>query len=365
MGNAKENKPMPDILIVDDEPYVCITISRWLEPEGYNCRIANSADEALALMAERPSQLIISDINMPGRSGLDLLRDLRVAYPDTGVLMATAVDSRDVAITALQMGAYGYMIKPFDKNEFIINVANAMERYRLALQSKEYEKRLEEEVRERTADIRKREEEIALRLVWASEYRDDETGEHIRRIGLFAAELAEALGWSPADVRDIRVAAPMHDVGKIGIADSILLKPGKLTPEEFEVIKTHTTIGAQLLDHSDISLLRLASSIAMSHHERWDGKGYPNGLKGEAIPQAARIVSIVDVYDALVYDRVYRPAFPEEKALEIIHAGKGSQFDPEVYECFINNIDTLRSIRKKYSNYSAALHLRPDKRNEV
>jgi putative two-component system response regulator len=347
-SSINKKTPRPNILIVDDEPYVCVTISRWLEPEGYKCRIAYSVDDALQLMEEEPCELLISDINMPGKTGLDLLREVRKSYPNTAVLMATAVDSRDVAISALELGAYGYMIKPFDKNEFIINVVNALERYRLTQESREYEQRLEREVRERTTEIRKREEEIALRLVWASEYRDDETGEHIRRIGLFAAELAKASGWSPRDVDDIRVAAPMHDVGKIGIADSILLKPGRLTPEEFEVIKTHTTIGARMLGDSEISLLQLACSIALHHHERWDGHGYPHGLKGEQIPLAARIVSIVDVYDALVYDRVYHPAFSEEKALQIIKSGKGTQFDPELYENFMKCHGEFLKIREKY-----------------
>ncbi len=347
-SQINKKRPPASILIVDDEPYVCVTISRWLVPEGYKCRIAHSVDDALQLMEEEPCELLISDINMPGKTGLDLLREVQKSYPNTAVLMATAVDSRDVAIAALELGSYGYMIKPFDKNEFIINVANALERHRLTLESREYEHRLEQEVRERTAEIRKREEEIALRLVWASEYRDDETGEHIRRIGLFAAELALALGWSPGDIDDIRVAAPMHDVGKIGIADSILLKPGKLSPEEFEVIKTHTVIGARMLEDSEISLLQLASSIALYHHERWDGKGYPRGLKGEQIPQAARIVSIVDVYDALIYDRVYRPAFPEQEALEIIKSGRGTQFDPEIYDCFMKSLGEFRKIRDRY-----------------
>ncbi|OGQ97216.1 MAG: response regulator [Deltaproteobacteria bacterium RIFOXYD12_FULL_57_12] len=347
--NAGQPAGPTRILIVDDELYICKTISRWLEKEGYECLVAANTDEALDCLEKNRIDLLISDINMPGRSGIELLRITRERFPLTAVLMATAVDSREVAIRALEIGAYGYMIKPFDKNEFIINVANALERLRLTLQSLEYERRLEQEVHERTVEIRSREEEIALHLVWASEYRDDDTGEHIRRIGLFSAELARVLGWGQAEIDNIRVAAPMHDVGKIGIPDSILLKPGKLTPEEFATMKTHTVIGANILGHSKVPLLKLASTIALSHHEKWDGSGYPNGLRGEDIPMSARIVAIADVYDALVYDRVYRPAFLEEEALRIMQEESGSHFDPSIFACFLSALPVFREIRKDIS----------------
>jgi putative two-component system response regulator len=324
------------ILIVDDEPDLCVILSRWLEPEGYLCKIAHSTDEALTRIAAQPFELVVSDIMMPGRSGLELIRELRSSSPETAILMVTALDNRQIALEALHLGAYGYLIKPVDKNEFLINVANALERRTLTLISEQYERELEAKVLERTALIRAREEEIFLRLVWASEYRDDDTGAHIRRLGLFSAELAQSLGWLPMDIDSIRITAPMHDVGKIGVPDSILLKPGTLTAEEFEVIKKHTTIGASILDGSDIPLLVLAKNIALSHHEKWDGRGYPAGLREEAIPLAARIVAIADVYDALMSDRVYRKAMPEDKALSIMQEGRGSHFDPVVFDCFMD-----------------------------
>ncbi len=335
------------ILIVDDENYICKTIYRWLEPEGYECRTANSVDEALKKFQESCPDLLISDIMMPGKNGLDLLKKCRDKYPDIAVLMATAVDNREVAINTLQLGAYGYMIKPFDKNEFIINVANALERLRLTLISKDYEHLLEQEVQDRTAAIRNREEEIANRLVWAAEYRDDETGKHIKRIGLFSAALAKALGWTSHEVDDMRVSAPMHDIGKIGISDIILCKPGKLTPDEFEIIKTHTTIGASILGNSNISLLQLAHDIALSHHEKWDGSGYPHGLSGEAIPEAARIVAVSDVYDALISDRVYRLALSEEKTIAIMRDGIGKHFQPLIFECFMDILPKFHKIKKE------------------
>jgi putative two-component system response regulator len=340
------NKRDARILVVDDEKYICSAIERWLVPEGYECTAAHDYDEALNHLANEHIDLLITDINMPGKSGIELLRITKELFPHTAVLMATAVDERSVAIQSLEMGAYGYMIKPFDKNEFIINIATALERKRLEEASREYESRLEKEVRDRTADIRRREEEIALRLVWASEYRDDDTGDHIRRIGMFSSILADALHFPQAFVDDIRVAAPMHDVGKIGVSDTILLKPGKLTPEEFEIVKRHTEIGAGILGGSDIALLHLASSIALSHHEKWDGSGYPNGLKGESIPEAARIVAIADVYDALSYDRVYRKALPEEKVMEIMHEENGSHFDPNYFECFLKILPAFGKVRE-------------------
>jgi len=238
-----------------------------------------------------------------------------------------------------------HVIKPFDNNELVISVVNALERRRLTLQSQAYEHRLEEEVRERTKDIRRREEEIALRLVSASEFRDEETGAHIRRIGLYVAVLAQAMGCPQEEVESIRVAGPMHDIGKIGVPDHILLKPGKLTREEFETMKSHSDIGASILSGSDVPLLHMARDIAQSHHEKWDGSGYPGHLAGEQIPRAARLVAVADVYDAFVHDRVYRPAMPDDQALGIMQENCGSQFDPDVFECFLRMLPEFRRIR--------------------
>jgi putative two-component system response regulator len=351
MSYEATDKRKADILIVDDEKYICIAISRWLAPEGFNCVMAHDYNQALACMENQEFDLLISDINMPGKSGIELLRTTKERFPRTAILMATAVDERNTAIHALELGAYGYLIKPFDKNEFMINIASALERRRHELRSKEYERQLEQEVRDRTADIRNREEEIALRLVWASEFRDDTTGEHIRRIGMFSAILAEALGHPKSFVDDIRVASPMHDVGKIGVPDHILLKPDKLTPSEFEIIKKHTEFGAGILGGSDIPLLQFASEIALTHHEKWDGSGYPHGLVGEEIPEAARIVAIVDEYDALSFDRVYRHAYPEERVLEILRQGKGTHFEPRIFECFMEILPQLRRVQiKKFTD---------------
>ena len=342
-----EEAAVPRVLIVDDEPYIRELIQRCLEMEGYDCHTAAHAEAALEALAAGEYELLVSDIHMPGKSGMELLAIVRQRHPDLAVLMVTGVDDRKVGIQALRLGAYGYLIKPFDVNELAINAANALQRRQLALLSQQTQDRLEGEVRRRTAQIRRREEEIALRLVAAAEFRDTDTGAHVRRIGLYAAALAKLLGWPGSRVDDLRVAAMMHDIGKIGVPDSILLKPGPLLPEEFEIIKQHTVIGARILEHSDISLLRMAREIALSHHERWAGGGYPAGIDGERIPESARIVAVCDVYDALVHDRVYRKAIPEPQVLDMLRAQHGRHFDPRVLDAFLDQVDTFRGIREE------------------
>ncbi|NDY41809.1 response regulator [Dissulfurirhabdus thermomarina] len=335
------------VLVVDDEPFVCDSLSRLLRTEGFTCLTAGGADEALDRLREHPEiAVVLSDIMMPGRSGIELLSDIRSRHPDVAVIMATAVDDRETAVRALSLGAYGYMIKPFDRHEVAINILNALERRRLIQESRDYEERLEAKVEQRTRDIKRREEEIALRLVSALEYRNRETGAHVQRIGRFAAAVAGALGWPAAAVEDIRLAAPMHDVGKIGIPDAILLKPGPLTPEEFAVMERHADIGARVLGGSDIPLLQMAAEIALRHHEKWDGSGYPDGLSGGDIPESARITAVCDVYDSLVHDRVYRPALTERQALDILREGRGTHFDPRVLDCFLDLLPELRRIRE-------------------
>ena len=211
---------------------------------------------------------------------------------------------------------------------------------------------LEEKVREQTADIRRANEEVIDRLVSAAQWSDEETGMHIRRTGLLSEVLARAAGWFGDDVETIRQAAPMHDIGKIGIPDAILQKPGKLTPEEFAVMKTHTRIGADILSGSQSPMLQMARDIALNHHERWDGKGYPRGLAGKAIPESARIVAIVDVYDALTHDRVYRPAMPESEVLTIMQQGAGTQFDPLLMTFFFLHLSEIRRIAKEHPDDS-------------
>ncbi len=332
------------ILIVDDEFLVCTILQRWLEMEGYRCQTASGGKEALELLHHDEFQLVLSDIMMPGMDGIALLEQIRTRFPDIAVIMITGLDDRRSAKQALELGAYGYIIKPLERHEILINVYSALERRRLSLESLAYEKELEEKVEERTREMREREEEIAFRLVAAAEYRDDETGAHIQRVGLFSEALASRLGWDQEQTYLIKRAAPMHDIGKIGIPDNILRKPARLDAKEFEIIKQHTIIGHEILGGSEIPLLNMAAEIALYHHEKWDGTGYPQRLKGDRIPQSARLVAVVDVFDALMNDRIYRPALPEEKTLEIMREGNGSHFDPEIFEAFIAILPEFRQI---------------------
>lgn len=208
---------------------------------------------------------------------------------------------------------------------------------------------LKAQVTKHTQQIREREEEIAMTLLAASGHRDHETAEHVRRIGLYAEALAKELGWEESKAADLRIAAAMHDIGKIGIPDSILLKPGKLTPEEFEVMKGHPEIGADMLNKTKIPLLNMAAQVSLCHHERWDGSGYPKGLKGEEIPVEARITTIVDVYDALVHKRVYKQASSEQAALTLMKQMVGKHFDPELFQLFMKNLPKMQRIRQAYS----------------
>jgi len=332
------------ILIVDDEPFMRDVLVRYLTAEGYPCSTAASAEEAWDRLLQTDYALVISDLVMPRMSGLDLLRQIRQRLPEVAVIMVTAADDRRLGIRALEEGAYGYVIKPFQRNEIVINVVNALERRRLELASRQYEQMLEETVRAQTAALRASREEIALRLMAAQQHRHGETGAHIRRLGLGAEALARLLGYSEHEAELLRLAAPMHDVGKIGIPDAILNKPDALTSEEWEVMKRHTTIGASMLEASSVPLLEMARQVALCHHERWDGSGYPKGLAGERIPEPARIVAVLDVYDALVHDRVYRPAMPESVALDIIRQERGRQFDPRVHDAFMELLPWLRRL---------------------
>ena len=330
------------ILVVDDEEIICRMVARNLQEHGYACLQADSGQAALKLMTEQSIDLIITDLMMPGMSGLDLLVAAHQVQPDIAVILLTGVDDADTAVTALTEGAYGYMLKPFQPNELLVNVVNAVRRRELEMQHITHEHQLASEVIART-------EEITLRLVTASEYRDEETGAHIRRIAQYATLLARAIGWPDERVDLLRLAAPMHDIGKIGIPDSILLKPGKLEPEEFSQMQQHTVIGAGILAESVVPLIHMAGEVALSHHERWDGSGYPHGVTGAAIPESARIVALADVYDALHTDRVYRPAFPETEALTIMAASQG-QFDPQLFAYMIEHIDDFRRIRRAFTD---------------
>ena len=345
------------ILVVDDEPPIRELISQIMIREGYSCITASGVDEALELLDKDKFSLVISDINMPGKTGIDLLDNIIKNRPNLAVIMATAVDDRNVAIKTLEMGAYGYIIKPFERNELIINVANALGRLQLEIDNKRYSEELEKLVDERTKklklaeqEIRSSREETIYCLAKAAEFRDNETAQHTIRMGYFCGTLAKETGLDNDFCERIRLASPLHDVGKIGIPDTILLKPGKLTKEEFGIIKGHSEIGYRILAESQAELLNLGATIAYTHHEKFDGSGYPRHLAKDDIPIVGRIAAICDVFDALTSDRVYKAAMTTEESLDIMLPGRGKHFDPHLLDCFIKVLPKILTLKMQFAD---------------
>lgn len=341
------------ILIVDDEPHICEILFRWLSAEGYDCTVAFNGGMAMELLESQAFQLLICDIMMPGMSGIELLKIVMSRFPGTAVLMVTAVDDRRTGILTLELGAYGYVIKPFEKNEIIINVANALERRDLAILEQEYERNLAEHLQHCQTQIGQH-EEIVQNIVAAGGRRHGETMGHLRRVGRYSVALARVVGqgWTLREMELIETAAALHDIGKAAVSDSIWLKPAKLDPEETRLMRSHTEIGALILGEAQTPALRMAKEIALSHHERWDGTGYPQGLAGEGIPQTARIVAVADVFDAMLHKRMHRPAFSEEEALGIMREESGRHFDPKVLESFLGILPELRQIGREFPDES-------------
>jgi cyclic di-GMP phosphodiesterase len=352
------------ILVVDDEEPIRRVIARLLQRNGYECETAGDAEEAMMLLKERDFALVLTDMDMPGTSGLDLIMQIVAMYEDIATVMVTGMDDAKLADAALKIGAYGYIIKPFESNEILINVMNALRRRGLEIENRNHRLRLEQMVRDRTAELweaiarlekaeknlRQSREETVQRLSIAAEFRDDETAQHIQRMSRYCALLARKAGEDTERCELIRVASLMHDVGKIGIPDQILLKPAPLTPEERTIMEQHSEIGYRILAGSQSELLRLAAEIAWTHHERVDGSGYPLGIKGNEIPLDGRIAAIADVFDALTSDRVYKKAFPLGRAIEIMREGRGVHFDPKLLDMFLDSMDEVLLIRDQYAD---------------
>jgi putative two-component system response regulator len=347
-----------NILIVDDEPSICTVICDYLRLQGYQCASANAVDSALQILQTfNGIDCILSDIKMPGKTGIDLLREVKTYWPETAIILFTGNAEIQTAVTSMQEGAYDFILKPIQLRQVITSITNALEKKRLKLEVRNYQKNLENLVLERTSQIK--DAMLALegshldtinRLCQAAEYRDDETGYHVLRISKYCEVLARAWGFSDEDNWLLSKASPLHDIGKIGIPDSILLKPGKLTVEEFEVMKKHTEIGGEILKNANSKVLQIAEMVAMSHHEKWDGSGYPKGLRGEEIPLMGRITALADVFDALTMKRCYKPAFTIEASANIIIEGRGKHFDPKIVDIFIARIQEFITIQKEYSD---------------
>jgi putative two-component system response regulator len=347
------------ILIVDDEAANVMLLEHILESDGYtNFESVSDPRQVLPRFLAQQPDLILLDVRMPHLDGFAVMDQLRHRIAETlflPIVILTADVTSDTKQAALEAGASDFLTKPIDVTEVLLRIKNLLRTRTLHVQVQNQNAALEDRVRERTrelleaqaeilhnaSELREAQIETLQRLALASEYRDDDTGQHVHRVSSNSAMIARALGMEEEKVELIRKAAPLHDVGKIGIPDNVLLKPGKLTPEEWNQMKTHTLIGAGILRGSRFPLLQMAEEIALTHHEKWDGTGYSPGLKEEAIPLAGRIVAVADVFDALTHERPYKKAWPVSEAVQEIVAQKGRHFDPKVVDAFLQ----LRTTR--------------------
>ncbi|MFT9848877.1 HD domain-containing phosphohydrolase [Aneurinibacillus sp. REN35] len=352
-----------NILIIDDEEYNLDVLEQLLVVKDYRVLSASSGLDALMILESEDIDLILLDVMMPGMNGYEVLREIRAMEECyIPVVMVTALDSKEDKIRALEEGCDDFLNKPIDKYELYARVHTLLRTRHYYKQLARTKQRLENEVVSRTAELQEAlaalkllnskledsHREIVERLSSAAEFKDPETAAHIQRISHYSGVMAQALGMSEEQVNLMIQASPMHDIGKIGVPDHILLKPGKLTLEEFDKMKEHTLIGYKILNGSDSPLLKLASEIAISHHEKYDGSGYPHGLSGEAIPLSGRIIAVVDVFDALTSRRPYKEPYPNEKAYEIIRRGSGTHFDPKIVQLFFDSLPEIIRIQNQY-----------------
>ncbi len=354
--------PIPSgrILIIDDESVNIKIVRKYLRDVGFNDIISTTdSSDVFDLIDEAKPDVLLLDLVMPVLGGMEILERIRCEdrWSRLQVVILTASTDRETKVQALQLGANDFLGKPVDASELIVRVRNALLLKAHFDQMDNYSRRLEEEVVARTAELTASRDEVIYRLAKAAEFRDDDTGRHVIRVGRFAEAIALKLGWSEENANLLRQAAQLHDVGKIGVPDSVLLKPGKLTPDEFELIQKHcgfgkkivepvrdvewktiqrhTFLGSALLGVSSSPVLEMAERIALTHHEKWNGKGYPLGLAGDDIPIEGRIVAIADVFDALSTKRTYKSALPSDQCFEIMRAERGEHFDPEVLDAFL------------------------------
>jgi putative two-component system response regulator len=334
-------------LLVDDSRSVRDFLKRLIEADG-QVQVTAFADplEALEALMAHDYDIVLVDYEMPRMDGITLIRRLRALakFADTPIVMVTSIESDEVRMKALEAGATDFVSKRPQALEMTVRLRNLV---RLGLAARKLNDRaahLAAEVAIATAKLQEREEEIILRLALAVEYRDNDTGEHTLRVAKYSRIIAEQLGLSPRLCRDIYLAAPLHDVGKVAIPDSILLKPGRLDEKEMAVIRTHAEIGSRILADSPCELIQIGAVIAAAHHERWDGSGYPEGLKGDEIPIVARIVAVADVFDALTTKRPYKEAMPLQTARQFLEDKSGRDFDPACVDAFISCWDDVVGV---------------------
>jgi two-component system response regulator RpfG len=340
---------MATILIIDDQLTSRQILQQLVSSIEENLTVKAFADpvEALKWTESNSFNLVLTDYKMPEMNGIEFIKRLRSnpAFAHIPVIMVTSIEDKNVRYEALEVGATDFLMKPVDHHECRARSRNLLiqhQQYKIISERSHW---LERRVAESTSEIRMRERETLLRLARAGEYRDEETGNHVIRMAKYSRIIAEQLGFSKDEADVIEMAAPMHDIGKIGIRDDILLKPGKLSSKEFEIMKSHTVIGYDILKDSPSKFLQMGAVIALGHHEKFDGTGYPYGKKGDDIPIEARIVAIADVYDALVSERPYKNAWTTEAAIEYMESHKDKHFDPECFEAFKAQLDAITKIQ--------------------
>ncbi|HWC14818.1 MAG TPA: HD domain-containing phosphohydrolase [Actinomycetota bacterium] len=330
------------LLIIDDSPSDALLLETILDEAGYGDIVSiHDPRQSVAVFRSYAPDLVLLDLHMPHMSGLDVMDALR---PEIGshympILVLTADISSEARVRALSMGAKDFLTKPFDPVEVNLRIKNLLETRRLYRELREHNEMLERKVSERTVELETAKIEILERLALTAELRDDETGVHTQRVGRMCALLSEALELSDRNIDVLRKASPLHDIGKIATPDSILLKPGKLSADEWKVMKRHTEVGSRLLSNSIATTLQVAQAIALTHHERWDGSGYA-GLTGNDIPLCGRIVAVTDVFDALTHRRPYKEAWPVDRAIDEIASQRGKQFQPRVVDAFLEIHET-------------------------
>ncbi|RYG24451.1 response regulator [bacterium] len=330
------------LLVVDDNPVNLLFLQKLLAKVGYrDVQTTTRPEDAEEMALKGRPDLAIIDLHMPGMSGYELLERLRAQKVHSGylpVLVFTADVGGDARRRALELGATDFLTKPGDPSEITLRVHNFLEMRSLHRQLEDQNAILERKVEERTRRLREAQLEVVYRLALAGDYRDDETGDHCRRVGDISYAIALEYGVPPMEAELIRLAAPLHDIGKVGISDSILKKPARLNEHEFAEIRRHVMLGASILADSTCEILQMAHVIALTHHERWDGKGYGTGLQGEDIPLPGRIVAVADVYDALTNKRPYKEIWSEAAAIAEIERLAGSHFDPAVVAAFVRSL---------------------------